>query len=170
MINAPPWPALATIVRCAAARRQRLQVQCLCRWFHFHFPSTNIDTRRHGLWQSNLHGERLDVVLHLPIVREILQMLQCGSDSSHPSTAVERYPNKNPLYEVYVGLIIKGTIPRVPPFSLWILSGAGFLNHQHIPWAQGDRQTISHFMEPRTNILIVGCPRMLVNGLYTIYT
>ena len=24
-----------------------------------------------------------------------------------------------PLYKVYMGLIIKGTIPRVPPFSLW---------------------------------------------------
>ena len=27
-------------------------------------------------------------------------------------------PNKYPLYMVYMGLIIKGTIPRVPPFSL----------------------------------------------------
>ncbi len=27
--------------------------------------------------------------------------------------------NKYPLYKVYMGLIIKGTIPRVPPFSLW---------------------------------------------------
>ena len=27
--------------------------------------------------------------------------------------------NKYPLYKVYIGLIIKGTIPRVPPFSLW---------------------------------------------------
>ena len=26
-------------------------------------------------------------------------------------------PNKYPLYKVYMGLIIKGTIPRVPPFS-----------------------------------------------------
>ena len=25
---------------------------------------------------------------------------------------------KYPLYKVYMGLIIKGTIPRVPPFSL----------------------------------------------------
>ena len=30
-------------------------------------------------------------------------------------------PNKNPLYKVYMGLIIKGTIPRVPTFSLWLL-------------------------------------------------
>ena len=30
-------------------------------------------------------------------------------------------PNKYPLYKVYMGLIIKGTIPRVPPFSLWII-------------------------------------------------
>ena len=28
-------------------------------------------------------------------------------------------PNKYPLYKVYMGLIIKGTIPRVPQFSLW---------------------------------------------------
>ena len=27
-------------------------------------------------------------------------------------------PSKYPLYKVYTGLIIKGTIPRVPPFSL----------------------------------------------------
>ena len=27
-------------------------------------------------------------------------------------------PNKYPLYKVYMGLIIKGTIPRVPAFSL----------------------------------------------------
>ena len=27
-------------------------------------------------------------------------------------------PYKYPLYTVYMGLIIKGTIPRVPPFSL----------------------------------------------------
>ena len=26
-------------------------------------------------------------------------------------------PNKYPLYKVYMGLIVKGTIPRVPPFS-----------------------------------------------------
>ena len=26
-------------------------------------------------------------------------------------------PNKNPLYTVYMGLIIKGTIPRAQPFS-----------------------------------------------------
>ena len=26
-------------------------------------------------------------------------------------------PNKYPTYKVYVGLIIKGTIPRVPPFT-----------------------------------------------------
>ena len=30
--------------------------------------------------------------------------------------------NKYPLYLVYMGLIIKGTIPRVPPFSLWFLA------------------------------------------------
>ena len=30
-------------------------------------------------------------------------------------------PNKYPLYKVYMGLIIKGTIPRVAPFSLWII-------------------------------------------------
>ena len=29
--------------------------------------------------------------------------------------------NKYPLYKVYMGLIIKGTIPRVPPFSLWMM-------------------------------------------------
>ena len=28
-------------------------------------------------------------------------------------------PNKYPLYKVYMGLTIKGTIPRVPPSSLW---------------------------------------------------
>ena len=28
-------------------------------------------------------------------------------------------PNRYPLYKVYMGLIIKGTIPRVPPFSPW---------------------------------------------------
>ena len=27
-------------------------------------------------------------------------------------------PNKYPLFKVYMGLIIKGTIPRVPPFSM----------------------------------------------------
>ena len=27
-------------------------------------------------------------------------------------------PNKCRLYEVYMGLMMKGTIPRVPPFSL----------------------------------------------------
>ena len=27
----------------------------------------------------------------------------------------------DPLYKVYIGLIIKGTAPRVPPFSLWHL-------------------------------------------------
>ena len=27
--------------------------------------------------------------------------------------------NKYPLYKVYMGLIIKGTIPRVPAFFLW---------------------------------------------------
>ena len=27
-------------------------------------------------------------------------------------------PNKYPLYKVYMGLSMKGTIPRVPPFSL----------------------------------------------------
>ena len=27
--------------------------------------------------------------------------------------------NKYPLYKVYMGLIIRGTIPRVPAFSLW---------------------------------------------------
>ena len=30
-------------------------------------------------------------------------------------------PNRYPLYEVYMGLIMKDTIPRVPPFSLWQL-------------------------------------------------
>ena len=30
-------------------------------------------------------------------------------------------PNKYPLYKVSMGLIIKGTIPRVPPFFLWLL-------------------------------------------------
>ena len=29
-------------------------------------------------------------------------------------------PNKYPLYKVYMGLIIKGTIPRVPAFFLWL--------------------------------------------------
>ena len=28
-------------------------------------------------------------------------------------------PNRYPLYKVYMGLIIKGTIPRVPAFFLW---------------------------------------------------
>ena len=28
-------------------------------------------------------------------------------------------PYKYPLYKVYMGLVIKGTIPRVPPFSQW---------------------------------------------------
>ena len=31
----------------------------------------------------------------------------------------KRIRYKYPLYKVYMGLIIKGTIPRVPPFSLW---------------------------------------------------
>ena len=30
-------------------------------------------------------------------------------------------PNTNPLEKVYLGLIIKGTIPRVPPFSIFSL-------------------------------------------------
>ena len=30
-----------------------------------------------------------------------------------------------PLYQVYKGLIIKATIPRVPPISLWILQAIG---------------------------------------------
>ena len=30
-------------------------------------------------------------------------------------------PNRYPLYKVYMGLIIKGTIPRVPPFSPWMV-------------------------------------------------
>ena len=34
-------------------------------------------------------------------------------------------PSKYPLYKVYMGLIIKGTIPRVPPFSLWIMCWNG---------------------------------------------
>ena len=34
-------------------------------------------------------------------------------------------PNKYPLYKVYIGLIIKGTIPKVPAFSLWSLG---------VPW------------------------------------
>ena len=29
--------------------------------------------------------------------------------------------NKYPLYKVYMGLIIKGTILRVPAFSLWFM-------------------------------------------------
>ena len=28
-------------------------------------------------------------------------------------------PNKYPQYKVYMGFIIRGTIPRVPAFSLW---------------------------------------------------
>ena len=32
-----------------------------------------------------------------------------------------KYIKKYSLYRVYMGLIIKGTIPRVPPFSLWFL-------------------------------------------------
>ena len=35
-------------------------------------------------------------------------------------------PNKYPLYKVYMRLITKGTIPRVPPFSLW-----GWQNKAH---------------------------------------
>ena len=31
---------------------------------------------------------------------------------------------KYPVYKVYMGLIIKGTIPRVPPFSLWHMVGS----------------------------------------------
>ena len=40
-------------------------------------------------------------------------------------------PNKYPLYKVNMGLIIKGTIPRVfPPFSLWQNS----VFHQQLGW------------------------------------
>ena len=37
-------------------------------------------------------------------------------------------PNKYPLYRVYMGLIIKGTVPRVPWFSLWYKISSLFLN------------------------------------------
>ena len=41
---------------------------------------------------------------------------------NHPRSPLKGYiPNKYPLHKVYMGLIIKGTIPRVPPFSLWNL-------------------------------------------------
>ena len=36
-------------------------------------------------------------------------------------------PNKYPLYKVYMGLITKGTIPQVPPFSLWYKISSLFL-------------------------------------------
>ena len=34
-----------------------------------------------------------------------------------PTFRIIGIPNRYPLYKVYMGLIIKGTIPRVPPFS-----------------------------------------------------
>ena len=49
-------------------------------------------------------------------------------------------PNKYPLYKVYMGLIIKCTIPRVPPFSLWVAMTSRFpiimrdMHHGILQW------------------------------------
>ena len=50
-------------------------------------------------------------------------------------------PNKYRLYKVCMGLIIKGTIPRVPPFSPWF-QGV-LLAFHHDPWIH--RSSIARF-------------------------
>ena len=42
-------------------------------------------------------------------------------------------PNRYPLYKVYMGLIIRGTIPRVPPFSSWSMEPYASLNTKPAP-------------------------------------
>ena len=51
---------------------------------------------------------------------------------------IARYPIntiKYPVYKVYMGLIIKGTIPRVPPISLWFLVGTFITPRSRINWS-----------------------------------
>ncbi len=64
-------------------------------------------------------------------------------------------PNKYPLYKVYMGLIIKGTIPRVPAFSLWFIYVFNILK------TQGDskcsmilRELLEMKLEEKTKIVL----------------
>ncbi len=75
-------------------------------------------------------------------------------------------PNKYPLYKVYMGLIIKGTIPRVPPFSLWI-SLASFsadstdckLHSANLPAKKGCSSSFAHdFSKPKSGVWKISPP------------
>ncbi len=84
-------------------------------------------------------------------------------------------PNKYPLYKVDMGLIIKGTIPRVPPFSLWMeifmwsLSGNRISREDSVTWLwwveeveEGDGHgTPGEFLELMMSCLRKGIPFFL---------
>ena len=60
-----------------------------------------------GLYQWLFHRENAGT----------LRMVPCLFNP--PRSPLKRYiPNKYPLYKVYMGLSIRGTIPRLPAFSL----------------------------------------------------
>ena len=67
-------------------------------------------------------------------------------------------PNKYPLYKVYMGLIIKGTIPRVPAFShdnMEILCFSWICSHE----------SCSLFPCPRYTSMILFCAKLLKDKL-----
>ena len=70
-------------------------------------------------------SSRREWMTRIPYVLEkmVVHSGWCPSCLTRKETFKRGYtdiPNKYPLYKVYMGFILKSTIPRVPPFSLWV--------------------------------------------------
>ena len=89
---------------------------------HSHLPPLRICSMR---WRAATSGMVARMLSRIRMACEgwkrkrICHRENAGTLGWYPSCL--RPPQRSPLlYKVYMGLIIKGTIPRVPPFSLWI--------------------------------------------------
>ena len=79
-----------------------------------------------GIWSLNLdlvprHNDYLEVCMSWAVFACWIMRKLVVPLGWYPSSLTQQgalYKGKYSLYKVYMGLIIKGTIPRVPPFSL----------------------------------------------------
>ena len=90
-------------------------------WYHQHVQVPKMEVLTHV---SSMEGLRESPSLQQPYKVQYLQIryLNPLAMIEHPRSPLKvDIPNKYPLYKLYMGLIVRGTIARAPAFSLWTM-------------------------------------------------